>query len=343
MQTAVLSCSDSVQPIKMRKLLQHVLVGGVAAFLASAGSVALAQSTAVWPSRPLQIVVGYPAGGPADRMARILAASIQKATGQPVIVESKVGGSGIVGSQYVIAAKDGHTVYFHSAGGHTVRPHTNSLKYDPWKELIPVTTVTVVPTVFVGSPNLPARTLGEVVAYAKVHPGKLNVAIIGLGTTNHLYTEVLKSQAKFDGTNVPYTGAAPALQALMAGDADIVNSDITNVAALVQSGKLVAYAVASETRSPFLPEVPTTAEAGFPGVVGNNMWGMFAPTSMPKAHIDRLRELVTAALQDKATQDAFTASSLVPSASTSEAFVKAMKEEEARLVPLIKAHNIRMD
>lgn len=327
----------------MRKLLQCMLMALVAIVMSTTGSAAMAQAAQAWPTRPLQIIVGYPAGGPADRMARILAASIQKSTGQPVLVESKVGGSGIVGSQYVIAAKDGHTVFLHTAGGHTVRPHTNTLKYDPWKDLMPVTTVTVVPTVFVGSPSLPARSLGELVAFGKANPGKLNVALIGLGTTNHLYTEMLKSQAKFDGTNVPYTGAAPALQALMAGDADFVNSDITNAAALVQSGKLVAYAVASEKRSPFLPDVPTTAEAGFPGVLGSNIWGLFAPASMPKAHIERLRELVTAALQDKATQDAFTASSLLPAASTAEAFFKAMKDEEARLVPLIKAHNIRMD
>lgn len=320
----------------------RVIRTGLFLFGALAASATLAQSQP-WPSKPVRIIVGYPPGGSADRMARVLAIPLSKELGQPVVVENRPGASGITASEYVLAASDGHTIFLHTTGGTSVRPHTAKLRYNPSKDFIPVTTISIVPTVFVGSTKLPATTLSSLIAYAKANPGKLNFAIPASGTTNHLFGAMLKKQAGIDGVDVPYAGAAPAMLGVMSGDADIMNIDITNVVAMVQSKKLVAYAIASAKRSPFLPDVPTTTEVGFPGLVGNNTWGLYVAASMPARVVMKLRAATSISLHDHQLRESFSASSMVPQESTTQELTQLTKEEEARLEPLIRELHIRLE
>lgn len=305
-------------------------------------SMAFAQGQA-WPTRPIKLIVGYPPGGSADRMARVLAVPLAKELGQPVVVENRAGASGITATEYVLSATDGHTVFLHTTGGTSVRPYTAKLRYNPAKDLVPVTALTVVPTVFVGNPKSPITDLKSLVNYARAHPGKLNFAIPASGTTNHLFGAMLKKQAGIEAVDIPYPGAASALQGVMAGDADVLNIDIPNVVSLLQSKKLVAYAVASTQRSPFLPDVPTTAEAGYPGVIGNNTWGIYVAATMPAADIAKLRAAVTASVADRQLIDTFTQSSMVPQASTTQELTQMTKDEESKFVPLIRELNIRVE
>ncbi|MBH1962830.1 MAG: tripartite tricarboxylate transporter substrate binding protein [Comamonadaceae bacterium] len=296
-----------------------------------------------WPNRPLRIVVGFPPGGSADTMARALANSLQKTLGQSVVVENKQGASSIIAAEYVIRSTDGHTLFLHPAGIHALRPHVTKLRFDPWKSLLMISTVATVPNVFVTSAKKPFKSLADVVSYSKTSSQQLNMAMAGNATQTHLTSELFRRDAQLSAVAVPFNGAPPALQALLAGDVDIVNVDANTVVNQIKSGQLTGLAVAARQRYQFLPDVPTTSEAGFPEVLGSNSYGIHAPAAMEPAHQKILLAGVHAALKDPVLETVFKNAGLTPQGSTPAEFTAMAREDEARYAPLIKALGLKME
>jgi tripartite-type tricarboxylate transporter receptor subunit TctC len=271
------------------------------AAVASAPAAALAQPAgAGFPDRPLRLVVPFPPGGPNDVIARVLARKMSALLGQPVVVENRSGGGGVVGTDAVAkSAPDGHTVAVTSAGALAIAPNlVQSMPYQVGRDLAPVALVATVPELLAVHPGVPADTLAGLVAHAKARPGRLNFASSGNGSMPHLAGEALRFAAGVEIVHVPYRGAAPAVTDLMAGQVQMMFADLPVLLGPVGWGALRAIALAGAGRSPLLPDVPTTAEAGLPQVLAENWYGMVAPARTPEPALAALREAAARALRD---------------------------------------------
>jgi tripartite-type tricarboxylate transporter receptor subunit TctC len=259
------------------------------------GAPVLAQA---FPDRPIHWVSPWPPGGSNDIFSRALAQKLTESMGQPVIVENRPGAAGTVGSAY--AAKqpgDGYTIVLGSSPTHAIAPSMYlQLPYDPLKDFAAVTLIAVVPNVLVVHPSLPARSVKELIAYAKANPGKLNFASAGNGSTQHLSGELFKSLADVDMVHVPYKGTAPALNDLLAGRVQLAFDNMTTLLPYIESGRLRALGVTPAKRSLALPDVPTIAEAGVPGYEASVWFGTFVGAGTPKAVVARLHEQTMKAL-----------------------------------------------
>lgn len=253
-----------------------------------------------YPNKPVQWLIPFPAGGPTDLLGRAVAPKLSEALGVPVIVVNKSGAGGTLAMDLVAkTAPDGYTIGMGHTGTQSISPHLYSkLPYDSAKDFAPITPLVSYVNVLVMNPNLPATTVGELVAYAKANPQKVSFASGGIGTTQHVSGELLKSVSGAPMLHVPYKGTAPALVDVIAGNASF--TFVSPVAALphMRSGKLRALAVTSAKRSQYVPDVPTMRESGVEGYeeAGSELWfGVFAPAGTPKPVVDRLNaELVKA-------------------------------------------------
>jgi tripartite-type tricarboxylate transporter receptor subunit TctC len=320
--------------VSRRKLLVRLAVVATAAVL-SAGQGAIAQSDK-FPSKTIQIVAPFPAGGSADHFARVVAQRVSAKVGVPIIIDPKPGASGIVGTRQVLASPaDGYTLVSTSVASMTVPPSlVNPRPFHYAKDAAPITALAKVPSLIVAHPSLGVRTLQDLVKYVRANPGKVNIASSGNGTIAHLGAEMLKREAKLDIVHVPYKGAPPALNDLLGGHAQLMFSDASFFIEHVKSGKLVALAAGSSERIPALPNVPTTAEAGYPNLLAENVYGLFAPADTPKATVQRLNELFTSTLGDQEVKDAFARQTAIPVPMTPEAFAALVDREAKRLIPL---------
>ena len=272
-------------------------------FKQSAATLALALAAAsacaqAYPTKPIRVVVPFPAGGPVDQTARALGAKLSTALGQQVIIDNKGGAAGVLGADAVAKAPaDGHTLLFSSAGALAIVPNlAPSMPYNPQKDLVAVTQALKVPTVLVVGANSKYKTLADLLTAARASD-KLNYASAGSGTNTHLGMELLKREAKLSMNHVPYRGAAPALTDLMGGQVDVMLADAPVVLPFIQGGKLRALAVASATRIPVLKDVQTTAELGLPRFEVYNWYGLLAPAKTSPEVVDRLYKAVGAALR----------------------------------------------
>jgi tripartite-type tricarboxylate transporter receptor subunit TctC len=317
-----------------RKLMVRLAVAATAAVL-TAGQGALAQSDK-FPSKTIQIVAPFPAGGSADHFARVVAQRVSAKVGVPIIIDPKPGASGIVGTRQVLASPaDGYTLVSTSVASMTVPPSlVNPRPFHYAKDVAPITALAKVPSLIVAHPSLGVRTLPELVKYVRANPGKVNIASSGTGTIAHLAAEMLKREAKLDIVHVPYKGAPPALNDLLGGHAQLMFSDASFFIEHVKSGKLVPLAAGSSERIPALPDVPTTAEAGYPNLLAENVYGLFAPAGTPKATVQRLNELFTASLRDPEVKEAYARQTASPVPMTPEAFAALVDREAKRLIPL---------
>jgi tripartite-type tricarboxylate transporter receptor subunit TctC len=243
--------------------------------LVAAALAAGAVSAQSYPTKPVKLVVGFPAGGPADIFGRSFAQALGTALGQTVIVENKSGVGGVLGIDAVAkSAPDGYTLGFNNQGSVAMAPYALSkMPFNPNKDLAFITTVVRVPEVVVVNPSLPVNTLAELIAYAKANPGKINFGSAGAGGITHLACELLKSEAHIDVVHVPYKGAAPAVSDLLGGQVQMGIFDVPVVLPHIKSGKFRALAVTSARRAPPLPEVQTTGELGYPRVISDNWYG----------------------------------------------------------------------
>ena len=253
-----------------------------------------------FPNRAMRLVVPFPPGGPNDLIGRVLAQKLSALLGQPVVVENRSGGGGVVGTGAVAkAAPDGHTVAVTSAGALAIAPNlVASMPYQVGRDLAPVALVATVPELLAVHPAVPANTLAELVAHAKARPGRLNFASSGNGSMPHLAGEALRFAAGVEIVHVPYRGAAPAVTDLVAGQVQMMFADLPVLLPQVRSGALRAVVLAGREHAPLLPEVPTTAEAGMPQVLAENWYGLVAPARTPDPVLAVLRDAAVRALRD---------------------------------------------
>ncbi len=256
-----------------------------------------------FPSRRMEIVAPFPAGGSADLFARSVAHKVSNITGQPVIIEPKPGASGMIGTKSVIdAAADGYTLLSTSVVSLLVPPSlTEPRPFDPLNDVAPITSMAKVPALLVANPKLGVHNLSELIKYANANPGKVNIGSSGTGTVAHLAAELLKREAKIDIFHVPYKGAPPAINDLVAGHVDLMFSDASFFMEHIQAGKLLPLAIATRERIAQLPDVPTAVELGYPNLIADNTYSLFAPARTPSTIIEKLNELVLAALADHAS------------------------------------------
>ncbi|MBW6401119.1 tripartite tricarboxylate transporter substrate binding protein [Roseomonas sp. HJA6] len=277
---------------------RRALLGGLA--LAPLARPAFAQS---WPTRPVRLVVGFPPGGTTDLAARVMLEPLTRRLGQPVVVENRPGGSGgNVGADVVAKAEpDGYTMLMQtvSSGAINFGLYGDRMPHKP-DDLAGVALVVKVPNAIFVNNDLPVRTLRELVDLAKRQPGKLNIGSSGVGTSLHMTGELLKQAAGIDLTHVPFRGAGPMLQEIIAGRIEVGVDNLPSVIGHLRDGRLRPLAVTTAMRTPSLPDVPTTAEAGFPAVEATAWFGIVAPARTPRPIIDRMAHETNAALADPA-------------------------------------------
>lgn len=304
------------------------------------GAAAQAQS---YPDRPIRLIAPFPAGGLADMLARAVGDELSKSLGQPVIVENRTGAGGNVGAVAVAkAAPDGYTLMMSSAGILTANQFLYaSMPFDPEKDFAPISNVADMPMMVVVNPNVPAKTLQELVALAQAHPGKLNFGSPGIGTTGHLGLALFMHAAKIKLTHVPYRGAAPAMTDLLAGQIDGVVDNPPTVLPQIQGGRLRALAVAAKQRMALLPDLPTAAEAGVPGYEASSWFGVVAPAGTPPAIVARLHKEIAAALQKPAMRERFAKTGARLIGNSPAEFAQQIKADRKMWGDVIRDANIK--
>jgi len=263
-------------------------------------SPALAQAQD-FPNRNIRLIVPFPPGGPNDIIARVVGKRMAEILKQTIIVDNRAGQGGVLGTDLVAkAAPDGYTIAIASAGALAISPSMEKVAYDTLKDLQPITLVAKVPEMLVVATSVPANNMQELVAVAKSQPGKLNFASTGPGSLPHLAGELFKLTAKIDITHVPYRGAAPAVNDLLGQQVQMVFLDLPVLLPQIKAGKLTPIAVGAPQRVPSAPDVPTTAEAGMPGLITENWYGMVAPAKTPPQVVAALNKAAVEAMKDPA-------------------------------------------
>ena len=317
----------------------------LAAAVLAASATATAALAQAFPTRPIHIIVPFPPGGPNDFFARVLGNKLTQMTGQTMVIENRAGAAGTLGVGIVAHAQpDGYTLVLTSMGSLTVFPViAKNPTYDPAKDLAPITIVAKVPEVLVAIPKLNFHTLADLVTYAKAHPGKVNFASAGSGGLPHLAGELLKHEAGIDIVHIPYSGAAPALADLLAGNVDVVFLDIPVLLPQIEAGKLIPLALGSAKRAPTLPNVPTTAEAGYPNVLADNWYSLLGPGTMAKPLVQKINQLVVEALKDPGVQEQYAKQGAAAVGDSPEDFAAYMKAQTEKWGPIAKAAGVTLD
>jgi len=286
-------------------------------------------AAAAWPDRPLKIIVPFSAGSSSDTIARIVAAKMGDALGQPVIVENRVGGSTIIGTDAVAkSAPDGYTLGLANTTSHAISASLNAkLPFDSLKDFVPIGMIGRSPFVLVTSPNLPTRNLSEFVAFARKKPGSLTYASAGTGTLAHLAGELFKQHADIDVVHVSYRGTEQSSLDLMQGRIDLSVSTIAPTLQQIRAGNVKALAVMAEHRNPMIPDVPTVAEGGVPGCEAELWTAVVAPKGIPTDVAARLNDALNGAVNSAAVQDALKIQGVEPEPGPPEAVTAAIRSD----------------
>ncbi len=299
---------------------------------------AIAQSGA-YPNRPIKMIVPFPPGGGADLTARVVAQKMSESMGQPVVVENKPGANGSIGTEAVAkSTPDGYTLLLVDRGALGINPHIYAkLPYDPLKDLSFVGIATEGPYVLVVNPSLNVKTLAELVALAKAKPGTLNYASFGIGSLPQLNLEALNRRMGIDLVHVPYKGAGPAAQAVVAGEVGVTISSVPAVQGFIKDGRLRALAVGADKRIAQLPDVPTMGEAGGGADTLNpTFFALAAPAGTPPAVVARINAEMKKALSDPAVAEKLQNAGLEPTGSSPAAMAATVKQDVARFGALVK-------
>jgi len=311
------------------------------ALLLLAPTVVLGQ---VWPSKPVRLVVPFPAGGGTDAFARPLAAQLSQQLGQQFVIDNRGGAGGTIGADNVAKAPpDGYT-FLVGAVHHAIAVSVYAkLPYELERDLVPVTLVSIVPNVVVVNPKVPATTLAQLIDFAKANPGKLNYASAGNGTSHHLAGELFKKLTGTEINHVPYKGAGPAMQDLVGGQVDVMFDGMGSSAPQIRGNRIRPLAVATAARSPAFPDVPTAAEAGVAGYEVTTWYGLWAPAGTPPEIIGRLQQEVAKAMAVTAMREAWAAQGAEPGGIPTPAFAAFVKREIAKWAAIAKASGARID
>lgn len=326
-------------PASFRRRAFLLFSGQFMAAVAAAPSRAWAQAEP-WPAKPVKVICNFPPGSSPDALVRAIMLPVQQALGQPVVIENRAGASGMIGAQAVAHAPgDGYTLLMTAGSTMTTNPHVFAkMPFDP-KDLVPVAALARLNLFLVTRGDFPARDIKEFVAYLKAHPGKLSYGSAGNATGLHLAGEMLKHQGGLFAVHVPYRGASPALQDLLAGQIDFY-FDPGIALGHVASGKLKMLAIASPRRSPLFPDVPTLDESGFPGFDAGTTHGLYAPAATPAPVIERLNREVNAALALPEVRSQIATLAADPSPMTPAQFAALMKEDSRRYGEIIRQRKI---
>ena len=297
-----------------------------------------------YPSRPIRIIVPTPAGGPVDVMARVLANALPAALGQSVFIENKPGAGNTIGSRQAAAADpDGYTLMVSAASGLIMSPMiVKNAGYDA-SSFAPVALIAETPQVLVINPQVPFKSVAELVAYAKQNPGKLNYSTGGIGTLPHLNAELFKSVGGINILHVPYKGGGPSLTAVVAGEVQMTFDTVSTSLQLIQDGKLRALAIVGPKRAPELPDVPAMPELGFPAVTSGAWTALMAPHDTPAAIIARLNSATNAALNSDAMKNALAKLGAQPRGGTPQDLADHIQREQTKWKPIVETLNLKVD
>jgi tripartite-type tricarboxylate transporter receptor subunit TctC len=320
----------------------HFTRAFAAALAIVAAPVAFGQ--AAYPTKPVRIVVPFPAGGTTDIIARATAQKLSEAWGQQVIVDNRPGAAGNIGAELVAkSAPDGYTLLMGTVGTHAINSSLYAkMPYDHVKDFAPVILVAGVPNVLVVNPEVPVKTVPELIAYVKANPGKLNFASSGSGTSIHLSGELFKTMTAVQMTHVPYKGSAPALTDLIGGQVQLMFDNLPSSLAFIKAGKLRALAVTSTTRAATLPDVPTVADF-VPGFEASSWFGLLAPAGTPPAVIAKINGEVAKWLATPEAREKLTAQGANLAGGTPEDFAKHIQAETAKWAKVVKESGAKVD
>lgn len=327
---------------------RHFSLGGLAsAALLGTGLLAAgpAAAQAAYPAKTITIVVPFAAGGTTDILARIAGQALTAELGQTVIVDNRAGAGGNIGAQAAARAPaDGYTLFMGTVGTHAINASLyKKMPFDPIKDFAPLTRVANVPNLLVANPAQPFKTVKELIAYAKAHPGQLNFGSSGNGSSIHLSGELFKSMAKIDMQHVPYKGSAPAVTDLLGNQIAIMFDNMPSAIQHVRSGKLRAIAVTTSKRSPELPDVPTIAEAGVPGYEATSWFGLFAPAATPPAVISRLNAAIVKVLANPDVKKQINDQGAEVYSETPQQFAAFIQKETVKWSKVVKDSGASMD
>jgi len=298
-----------------------------------------------WPSRPIRLIVPFPAGGSADLSARLLADHLKNALGQPVVVEGKVGAGGnIAASEAAHAEPDGYTLFVGTNGTQTINQSLyRNLSYDPAADFASVAMMWEAPHLLVVHPSVPGDSLQAFIAYAKANPGKLNYGSSGIGSSTHLFGEVFKARTGIEMTHVPYRGQGPALTDLVGGRLQAMFPIVPDVISYLRAGTLRALALASAKPSSVLPDVPLMPQLGYPDLTVSAWVGLYAPAKTPEAIVQRLRQEVAALLQSQSFIDRMKQVGIEIRGMSPQEFESFMREERSRWGQVVQSLKLKID
>jgi tripartite-type tricarboxylate transporter receptor subunit TctC len=311
--------------------------------LVVAACAAHAQSS--YPAKPVRFIVPFPAGGPLDIVARVLAQDLNRGWGQPVLVDNRPGAGGNIGAVVVaIAPPDGYTILMGAVSTHAINVWLYAkLPYDPIRDFAPVTLVTSVPNVLVVHPSVPAQNVRQLIALAKARPGQLNFASGSTGSAGHLAGELFKKMAGIDMVHIPYKGAAPAVTDLLAGHVSLMFDNMASALPNIRAVRVRALAVTTLRRSPFLPDIPTISEAGLRGFDIGTWFGIFAPAGTPRDIVLRLNGELARILKTPATKERLATMGAETMPDTPEEFAAFVKSEMNKYAQIVRASGAKAD
>ena len=314
--------------------------------LKSAIVTTLCLATAVWsqtyPDKPVTLVVGFPAGGGTDIVARKVAMPLGQGWNQPVVIDNKGGAAGTIATTQVArATPNGYTIFMATMGNMTINQHLYSMPIDPVKDLTPITNVVGVNFVLVTRPNLGVNTVEELVAMARKSPGALNYSSSGIGGAPHLAVELLSHMSGTRFTHVVYKGSAPSIADLLSGQVDFTMDSLVQVLPLIKSGKLKALAVLGSKRSALLPQVPTVSESGVPGYEFTNWFGLVAPAQTPRPILQKIHADVSKVLQTAELRAELESMGAEVINNTPEQFAEQMRTDNQKWGEVIRKANIK--
>ncbi|KLN53349.1 tripartite tricarboxylate transporter family receptor [Variovorax paradoxus] len=298
-----------------------------------------------YPRQPVTLVVPFPAGGPTDAMARVLAQKLGDRLGQQVIIDNRGGAGGGIAAELVARAPaDGHTLFFGTTGTVAINPSLyTKLRYDPVKDFAPVSLMATTMNVLVVSPQIPAKNLGDLVALAKAKPGELTYGSAGNGSSNHLSGELFRTSAAIQINHIPYKGSAPALVDLLGGRLSMMFDTIAQQTQNIAANKVQALAVTGPKRSPLLPNVPTAQEAGLKGFDVTIWYGVLAPRGTPAPVVERLQREMAAVMATDEMKKRMEADGAEARTTTPAEFAALIKSDTAKWAPVVKNSGASLD
>ena len=328
-----------------RRLLAAGSTGVAVALLTLLCPTAAVFAQDAWPTRPITVIVPFPAGGTTDIVARLAGVELSRELGQPVIIDNRPGAGGNIGSQAVArAAPDGYTLVMGTVGTHAINPSLyKKMPYDHIKDFAPISRVANVPNLLVANPSQPFKTVPELIAYAKANPDTLTFASSGNGTSIHLAGELFKVLTGVKMQHVPYKGSAPALADLMAGQTSMMFDNLPSSIAFVRAGKLRPIAITTLNRSPELPNVPTIAESGVPGFDASSWFGLLAPAATPPAIIKRIDDALIKVMATTDLKKKIIDQGGEPVGEKPEQFAAFIKSETTKWARVVKESGASVD